>query len=169
MDGFGLATAPGLDQMEFVETMVPIGSVQAITSALVYLGRVRVGKPVPVTQMSYGVGTASGNVNLGIYTYNPATATYTLVAWTASTAAAGASVIQTIPLVAAYTMLPGVDYALAFQADNGTITAQRTSALNTFALNNRATTKAITYNLATNGTSLASVAAATTLLWIAAS
>lgn len=160
----------GGDQLEFVETYAPIASTTAaIVSATVYLGRVRVGRPLPVTQLSYVVGTASGNVNLGIYTYDPAAATYALVAWTASTAAAGSSVTQTIALVTPYVMSPGVDYALAFQADNAVITAQRASAFNNLALKNRGTTKAITYELSVNGLTIATPTAATTLLYVMAS
>src|SRR5437762_10134159 len=114
-----LTNMVGGQQFEFVETD-PIAD---FTSTAVWfsinaahLTRVRVGRPLPVTQMSYYVATASGNVNLGIFTY--AAGVWTPASITGSTAAAGAGAIQTIALATPLTLQPGVNYALAMAADN---------------------------------------------------
>lgn len=158
-------------QMTFLQTALPVDvSAQSAANGDIRAGRMRVDAPFKVTNLSYMVGTASGNINLGVYVANAALDAFTLVASTASTAAAGASAIQTIALSAPYWLVPGVDYYFAFQADNNTITVYRTSGTVGFAIGAQSMYKSgLTYNLATNGTSI--TGANTTnqpLPWIAA-
>ncbi len=88
---------------------------------------VRVGRPIRLTSLSIYIGGASGNVDVGIFTRSGTT--YTLVASSGSTAAAGTNAMQTIALTAAYTLSPGTDYYFGEVADNGTVTIGRSSAV----------------------------------------
>ena len=86
--------------------------------------RFRVGKALAITQMAYGVGTAAGNVDLGIYAGDGTT--WTRLASTGSTPAAGSGT-QTIALSAPLTLQPGTDYWLAMAADSTALAAMRQS------------------------------------------
>lgn len=99
------------------------GTAATLAANTAYLAKVRVSRPVRITQMSYLVGTASGNVDLGVYQSNGTT--LTRMGSTGSTAAAGSSVIQTIALTATVWINPGVDYYLGIAPDNGTVSIGR--------------------------------------------
>lgn len=111
-------------QLPWVVSINPHGSSGAAGVANSgYFARVRVGRPLPITRMSCWVGTASGNVDLGIYQSDGTT--LTRIASTGPTAVAGTNTTQTIVLTSAVTLAPGVDYYLAIAADNATATFAR--------------------------------------------
>lgn len=122
-------------QMPFIASDVnslgfSAGSYPATNRA--FFMRFRVFAPVTLTQMVYGVGTASGNVDLGIYRSSNAdgalaSVTMTKVQTTGKTAASGSSTTQTINLAGIVVLVPGVDYYRAMLADNTTITVLRGS------------------------------------------
>ena len=117
----------GGNQFDFVETF-PAGLFNALTvlsANAAYLTLVRVARPIVVTQITYGLGTASGNVDLGIYDSADGGTTLTRLGSTGSTAATGTNTTQTIALTAAVTLVPGKDYWLAFAVDNATLTPYR--------------------------------------------
>lgn len=123
---------PGGAQFDFVSTHGPVARTVSIaagtqTANSASLGLVRVGRPILITNLSIYIGTASGNVDVGIFTKSGTT--FTLVASSGSTAAAGTAAIQTIPLTAVYTLSPGIDYYFGEVADNGTVTIGRSSAV----------------------------------------
>ena len=127
-----LIASTGGDQFDFVSSHGPItrtasiaAGTQTANSASLIL--VRVGRPITITSLTIYIGTASCIVDVGIFTRSGTT--YTLVASSGSTAAAGTNATQTIALTAAYTLQPGIDYYFAEVADNGTVTIGRSSAV----------------------------------------
>lgn len=122
-----ITQAAGGDQMDFIETYnaTTASTAGAVVANDANFQRVRVAKPIAVTTMAYLVGTASGNVDLGIYDSSDGGTTLTRLASTGSTAASGSTAIQAIALTASLVLVPGKDYWLAFAADNATITAVR--------------------------------------------
>lgn len=144
-------------QPDYVETFAgPLAAASTVANQANFV-RVRVAKAITVTTMAYIVGTASGNVDLGIYDSPDGGATLTRLSSTGSTAAAGTSAIQAIALTTPVTLTPGKDYWFAFAADNGTITAMRLSTVPTYnSRKNRALAKAANFPLPTSVASLAS-------------
>lgn len=120
----------GGDQMPYVSTLgLEAGQTAAtLTANQAYLVRVRVAKPLTISTLTFFVGTASGNVDAGIYQSDGTT--LTRLAAAGSTAAAGASATQTLTLSAPVTLQPGIDYYIAFAADNATVTIARNSVVN---------------------------------------
>jgi hypothetical protein len=112
--------------MPFVETF-PAHMVNAPVASMaadyLYFCRVRVGAALTIDTMTYEVGVAAGNVDLGVYTESGGT--WTRVARTGVTAAAGATALQSIALESAYTLEPGIDYYLTLACDNATLTVSR--------------------------------------------
>ena len=111
----------GGEQLPFVEsipsrTVTATGATSVGNTAFYY--RVRVSKPIAVTQASWYVGAAAGNVDAGIGTISGTT--FTLLASTGSVAVAGSAVVQSANLSAPVTLAPGVDYYLAFVASTVT-------------------------------------------------
>lgn len=156
----------GGGQFDFVEAFDIVGAAAAasIVANQAYLHLFRVDRAVLVSKATYGVGTASGNVDLGIYT-SADQATFTRVASTGSTAASGSSTFQTISLTAAYQLVPFTDYWAVFAADNATITANRTGAITGGTFRGRSVIKTTAWSsgLPTSITSVASGSA----VWIA--
>lgn len=119
---------PGGEQLSFVESLDPRGAVGAAawsTANLASLVLVRVGRPLTISTIKIYIGTASGNVDVGVYSWDGTTATR--LASAGSTVAAGASAIQTLTLSASVALVPGKDYFLGFAADNTTVTVGRLS------------------------------------------
>jgi hypothetical protein len=75
-----------------------------------------------MTKLSVFIGTASGNVDVGIYSSDGTT--LTRLVSSGSTAAAGASAVQTIT-VASAALVPSFSYYLAVAPDNATVTIGR--------------------------------------------
>lgn len=128
----GAGKAPGGTALQFpdvIEPVVPSREVGSTTTAgltanTVYLWRFRVARPITIANAKvYNGATVAGNLALGIYTESGGT--WTLVANTADTAASGANAPQVVPLAAAYTLVPGVDYWAAFGGTNATYTILR--------------------------------------------
>lgn len=93
------------------------------------LVKVRVAKPVRVASIVVGIGTASGNVDAGIYDSDGTT--WTRRASSGSTAAAGTNAMQTLAMTTPIWLTPGKDWWIAVAADNTTVTMPR-AALNSF-------------------------------------
>lgn len=113
-------------QLPYIEPIPwPSFSAEAVyfTANFAVLVAVRVAAPVVISTIEYYVGTASGNVDVGIYTYDGST--FTRAASSGSTAASGTNAIQAINLTAPYALAPGVTYYFAIAADNITITMTR--------------------------------------------
>lgn len=161
---------PAGQQMPWVETIPSYLIVVPATAVAnqVYATRVRVGRAVTVTTMTIYVGTASGNVDLGIYTSADNGVTLTRVGSTGSTAVAGASANQTISLTTPVTLLPGVDYYLAAAVDNGVASFGQfqTTVAPATALGNLTLTKTASFPLPASLATL--TAGATTLRWVRA-
>lgn len=114
------------DQFDFVQTFDPRASVLAtgtLTANKANLSLVRVGKPVTVNGITFYVAAASGNADVGVYSWDGTTATR--LASSGSTAVAGTAANQRIALGAAVTLLPGANYYLALALDNATATIGR--------------------------------------------
>ncbi|MCC7413847.1 MAG: hypothetical protein IT495_19690 [Gammaproteobacteria bacterium] len=127
MDGPELVLAGGY-QPPWITPIPPVGPpwiAATPTANQAYCVWFRVDAAVTVTTMKYVTGSPSGNVDLGIYEFNADASLLTRLGSTGSTAAAGSGVVQSIALTAAVRISPGVDYCLAFAADNGTITLSR--------------------------------------------
>jgi hypothetical protein len=132
-----LQLAQGGQQMPYVESIpgiVGANTPAALTANAAYFFRVRVAAPLTVTKISFMVGTASGNVDAGIYASTDGGVTLTRLVSAGSTAAAGSSAIQSLT-IATTTLVPGVDYWLAFAVDNATATIGKTTVQN--AISNR--------------------------------
>ncbi len=114
-------------QLDFIQS-APLGTengAAVYTSAnLAILTRFRVAKAMTITTMTCFVQTASGSLDMGIYTSVDFT-TYSRLGSTGSTLAAGSSVNQAVALTASVTLQPGVDYFLAFASDNTTLSIGR--------------------------------------------
>jgi hypothetical protein len=87
-----------------------------------YCARSRVQPALSVTKLSVFIGTASGNVDVGIYSSDGTT--LTRLVSSGSTAAAGASAVQTIT-VASAALVPSFSYYLAVAPDNAIVTIGR--------------------------------------------
>ena len=109
----------------FVETTDhrAVGGVTAVGQNFGIFFLVRPSKEITVSQASWFVGTANGNIDVGLYSSDGTT--LTRVARTGSVAAAGASAIQTAALDAPATLLPGTDYYIALVTDSATLTLGR--------------------------------------------
>lgn len=120
-------TNPGAGSFPWVETYLFASSdlvVGTVVANRAYVQRTRVDNAIRVTKARWYVGVASGNVDVGIYSFDGTTAT--LLASTGATAAAGTSAYQEANLTAAFTFQPGVDYWIFFMATDGaTFTTQR--------------------------------------------
>ena len=156
----------GGEQLAFVQSFDSVGllSSGATSANNGFLALVRVAKPIKVSTIKIFVGTASGNVDAGVYSSDGTTATR--LASAGSTAAAGANAIQTLALSTPVTLQPGVDYYLAFAPDNATVAIGRASATGAVvALGNRALTKATSFPLPASFT-LASMAGTNFVPWL---
>lgn len=111
-------------QMPYLQSDLPFGGTSSTLSAnAVFVRRIRVAKPVKVSQVSVFVVTASGNLDIAVYSSDGST--LTKLASTGSTAVSGTNALQDIAF--AFTFLPGVDYYLAIAVDNGTASLWRVS------------------------------------------
>ncbi|MCC6314207.1 MAG: DUF4082 domain-containing protein [Thermomicrobiales bacterium] len=166
MDGPELVLARGIQQFDDVFEPIswlgiPTGTT-ALTANQAYLVRFRVAKPITVANIRVFVGSAtSGNLDAGLYTLNGTT--WTRIASAGSTAAGTASTMQTLALTAAVTLVPGVDYWVAFAADNATVTILVTAislsgAGTMYSIDNMSLTKTASFPLPATLTSLAGVA-----------
>jgi hypothetical protein len=121
-----IAAAVGLGQelvLTSFDTVVglTLAALTANRAHLAYLGRLD--RPLPIVSLGYYVGSASGNVDLALLSRSGTTATR--LASTGSTAAAGASAIQTINVSAQALVPAGVDLYAAIAPDNATLTVGR--------------------------------------------
>jgi hypothetical protein len=170
-------SASGVQFSDLIEPVIPLISVGATTTAVgalasaVFLYRFRVDRAITIANMKLWVaGTAAGNVALGIYTESGGT--WTRVATTAETAAAGTNGIQTIALAtpASIALAPGTDYyaALGGDASTGTLTILRGGSIvgaALAALGNRSLFKAGAYSSGLP-TSITTPVGSTTPYWI---
>jgi hypothetical protein len=120
--------SPGGAQPAFVESYNPCataGAAGTLTANQALLVLVRVARPMTVSTITVYVGTASGNIDAGLYESDGTT--WTRLASAGSTAASGTNALQTLTLGSPVTLIPGKDYWLAFAADNGTVTVTRIS------------------------------------------
>lgn len=170
-------TSPtGQDQLGIIQTYyAQDGTLAAtnLTADSVYLSRIRVERPIRVTNMHIYIGAAAGNIDLGIYT-GTLSGGLTKVASTGSTAAAGSSALQTIALTAAYTLQPGIDYWFAFGSTSGSTTLTVARSAGVVALVLTTDTLALTAIKASAWSSglpasLSSLSATSNTVWVAAS
>ena len=144
-------------------TMMVANTTAALAANTGYLQRFRVAAPLTIGRITYFVGTASGNVDVGVYRLDGGD-TLTRLASSGSTAAVGAAATHTVPLTASVTLVPGVDYYLAFAPDNATVTIGRTTP-NSFwsSMGKTAVSRATSFPLPASMT-YASVAGSSTLV-----
>lgn len=125
----------------------------------------RLSQAVAINYLRYYVGGASGNIDLGIYTWDGATG-FTRVASTGSTASSGTNAAQIVALAAPVVLVPGVDYFLALAADNAVVTFGRFAfSAGAGAATQRCFTKASSFPLPA---SIASASTTASWLWLAA-
>lgn len=118
---------PGGGQFDFVQSYDPATAnyaVNTVTQNTVSLMLVRVARPVTVTKIRVWIGTANGNIDVGVYTSADGS-TFTRRASAGSTASAGTNAIQELTLTAAFTFVPGTDHWLAWGTDSATVTTAR--------------------------------------------
>lgn len=112
---------PNSPFLSTVDIEANIGAV-ALSANNAYCARVFVRSPMPFTKLSCFIGTASGNIDIGAYVSDGTT--LTRLRSTGSTAAAGASAVQT--LTVASTDVPiGWSLYFAVAPDNATVTIGR--------------------------------------------
>lgn len=119
--------APSVNEFPWLETFPApiIPAVGALSANQALFSRVpRLQQPITVNYLRYYVGTASGNVDLGIYTWDGSVG-FTKVATTGSTASSGTNAAQIIALASPVVLVPGIDYFLAIAVDNATVTIGR--------------------------------------------
>ena len=92
----------------------------AVSADGAYLVWFRVDFPFRATAMEYLCSTASGNVDLGIFSTADFSA-FTLLGSTGATAAAGSNAMQSINLSAAVDLAPGIDYYAAIVGPSGSL------------------------------------------------
>lgn len=124
----GLDVPPfGGGQMPFVQTR-SVDGLSAATfpsaNAVVFV-RVRVSRSLVISTMRTFIGTASGNIDIGVYQSDGTT--LTRLSSTGSTPASGTNAIQAIALASPVTPSPGIDYYFAVAADNTTVTLARSA------------------------------------------
>ena len=109
----------GTDQFDHVQTIEPVGVAVATTNAnQANLVLVRVAKPKSVTSLTILIGVSSGNVDVGIYSWDGTTATR--LSSSGTTAVGTLNTTQTIALGATVVLVPGVNYFFALAPDNAT-------------------------------------------------
>jgi hypothetical protein len=118
IERISLPTPPFISTMDIEAN---IGAV-ALSANNAYCARIRVQPALSITKLSVFIGTASGNVDVGVYSSDGTT--LTRLVSSGSTAAAGASAVQTIT-VASTALVPGFSYYLAVAPDNATVTIGR--------------------------------------------
>lgn len=152
-----------LDNPESMLAMLVSGTVAAPIANQAYFARARFPKAMLITAMKYGVGAASGNVDMGIYDSTDGGANLNRLASTGSTAVAGASAVQQINLTAALRVYPDKDYWIAIAFDNAVATVARNSVNSFVCLNeNVAGIKATSFPLPTT---IATITATSTMIW----
>lgn len=82
--------------------------------------------PLPVAKVRLYVIATSGNLDVGVYTFDGTT--WTLQSSSGSTAVGSATTVQTVSMLTTYVVQPGVDWYIGLSADNTTATFQRTAA-----------------------------------------
>jgi len=140
-----VAAAQALEQPDFVIAGAGVGlppptvSNGSTLAGRMFINYARVGRAVPVTKMTYIIGTAAGNVDMGIYTGNAGRTLFTLVASSGSVVAAvGGGGYQTVTLSAPFTLQPGVDYWFALWTSSASLTLARGAGFSASTLNYRA-------------------------------
>lgn len=103
-----------------------------VTADLAYLSWFRVDTAMVFTAMEYLCATAAGNVDLGVFTTTDFT-NFTLLGHTGATAAAGASAVQSINLLASVTCVPGKDYYASIVGSNAALAIARITIFNAIA------------------------------------
>lgn len=147
-----IPAAVGGNQDLFIEPMDPrfFTATSAYSGAsTAYLLKFRLSKATTATSLTYSVGAASGNVDLGIFTSTD-NLNFTLLGSSGSTASAGTNANQTIALTANVNLVPGVNYWAAISSDNTTLTvAQISNASAVSVLSKAVLSKASLFPLAT--------------------
>lgn len=120
----------GGGQFPRVETFSPllVTGGGALAANWAYLVLIRTAKPILVSTGRVFIGTSSGNIDFGVYSFDGAT--FTRLASAGSTVAGSGNAVQSLALNAVVALSPGVSYALAIAADNTTVTIGRLSAIN---------------------------------------
>jgi hypothetical protein len=133
----------------------------ALTANTAYLLKFRVRSKTRVKTISALVGTSSGNSDVGIYRSNGTTLTRMTSSGATVIAGTGAEQIHALADV---WLLPGVDYYLAYAADNATATIHRVAVTAAWGnVQKRAVSIATSYPLPATIT-LASTAGTTTVV-----
>ena len=149
-------TPPSGGQLPYVSTLSfdAATGVSTFAANTVVVTRFRVFAPISVNQATVFIGTASGNIDIGVWRSNETT--LTLLTSTGSTAAAGTNATQTIALLSAVTLLPGIDYYAGCVPNNATVTFGRAAVNAAFStLGKRSVSIGSAFPLATNGASIA--------------
>lgn len=116
---------PDLGSLDFVESVShkAVSTVATAASGVCIMYKFRVGRPGRLSTATVYVGTASGNIDIGICTSDGTN--FVKQASTGSTVVAGSSALQAIAFTSPYTVQPGVDHWISLLVDNGTATLLR--------------------------------------------
>lgn len=142
------AIAAADDAFPFLETidarLIPSAAVIAANTLVAFRLRSHPTVTATLTQVSIYIGTANGNVDVGLYASDGTTLTE--VASTGSTATAGTNAVQTIPLASSVLPVLGQDYYALLISDSATLTLGRYVGVPGINLIDKvAVTKAVTY------------------------
>lgn len=152
------------DNSESMPSAIVSGTAAALTANQAYVAKVRFSKPLRLTGVKYGVASASGNVDVGLYTLNANGTDLDRQASSGSTAVAGTNAIQTVNFTSAVNVIPGRDYWLAIAIDNAVATVSRG------AINSIITLDEIRYGVKATSfplpSSIAAPTAASTAVWM---
>lgn len=123
------AIAAASGDMPFVETVdgKVIPSATTVGANFLICYRVRVNKALTVATATWFVGTANGNLDVGLYTSDGST--LTLAASTGSTAAAGTNALQTANLDTSVPLVAATDYYIGLITDSATLALGRIAGL----------------------------------------
>lgn len=101
------------------------GGIGVLTQNAAYLVKFRLARAALISKIAIVVGTANGNVDVGIHSLSGST--YNLLGHSGATAAAGSNAIQELAMLANIALSPGVDYWASLTSDGATLTILRQS------------------------------------------
>lgn len=121
-------TSPiGGDQGLIIEPnpAVVFSSIGTVVQNAALMVKFRLSKPALISKIAIFVGTAAGNLDVGVYSLIGST--YTMLGHSGATAAAGTNAIQELTMLANISLAPGIDYWATFASDSATVQILRQS------------------------------------------
>lgn len=104
---------------------VAFSSIGTVVQNAALMVKFRLSKPALISKIAIFVGTAAGNLDVGVHSLTGST--YNLLGHSGATAAAGTNAIQELTMLANIPLQPGVDYWATFASDSATVQIMRQS------------------------------------------